>query len=248
MIKIPRTTDYIIKEGDTGIVVWALQRVCNKMGIPTSEDGVFGEATKSSAEALQIKMRTTADGVFGPKSQRALADYLTSREEKAEGLPENILLAKVNYESGGFLGAVNWSVPGGVDCGITQRRVYDHQFDDDDAIKRAFDAIYQINLSGSRINELYGIFMARGVIRKRETGYRVAVLSHNYPYLADRISRVGFKGLSSYFTSPQSWVTVHNLKFPDGHPIRTPLDWAQRYSLGNEAHNEPGQAVKLVSW
>lgn len=245
---IPRSTDYTLRRGDQSVAVWALQRVMNKLGIPTSEDGDFGKQTEANAKALQIKLRVASDGVVGGGTQQALAHYLCDRQERADDLPENLLLSSILYESGGYLGAVNWSVAGGVDCGMTQRRVYDSS-KTDATIKRAFDASYQVGLSGSSARELHDIFLARPGVFTHEGAYRVATLNHNYPSLADRISRVGIKSLSAYYTSPQTWVVVNDLHFPDGAPIRTPLEWGQRYALGNKEHNEPGQAVKLVtSW
>ena len=247
MIEIPRSLDATLREGDRGIVVWSVQRTCNRHAIPCAEDMVWGPQTTDAAKLLQVKLGVTPDGIFGPASQSALARRLCSKEETEHELPQQLLFSKVSYESGGYLGAVNWSVAGGVDCGITQRRVYDEQYDDDAAVKRAFDPVYQLNLSGASVSELYGIFLARPGIRgNRQMAYRVAVLNHNYPSLADRISWNGIAGLTSYYTTPQTWVTSFGLRFPDGAAIRTPLEWGQRYALGNSAHREPGQAVKLV--
>lgn len=246
-LAIPKSTLYTLAEGVTGIPAFAVQRVCNKLGYPTTEDLDFGPKTKASVQKLQQRLSVTADGILGPQTQGKLAGYLCARQEAANDLPNSLLYSKISYESGGYLAAVNWSVAGGVDCGMTQRRVYDEQYGDDAVVKRAFDAVYQVDLSGDRVSELFGIFLARpGVKGNRELAYRVAVLNHNYPSLADAISRYGISGLSTYYKSPQSWVKSHGLRFPDGDAIETPLEWGQRYSLGNSSHNEPGQAVRLV--
>lgn len=255
---LPKEIDYTLKTGDQGVVVWAFQRTCNKLGLPTTESGVFDNTTTlASARGLQAKLHVEVDGLFGPASQRALAEFLVGRVERQENLIDKILLSKVLYESGGYLGAVNYSAPGGVDCGLTQRRVYELEYHTPDRIKEAFDAMYQLDLSAKALKVKYSEFMARRVIRKRETGMRVAILNHNYPALAEAISWSGFKSLSRYWTTEQLWTLQvdpktgrrYHLTFPDGHKIKTPLEWGQRYALGNAAHNEPGQAVKLVeSW
>lgn len=250
---IPQETDYVLREGDQGIVVWAFQRTCERLSIPVAggPDGDFQEGTVAAAKILQVKLGFVGkdvDGVVGPQTQHGLAEYLTHREETLTKVPLNILLSLVTYESSGLLGAVNYSKAGGIDCGMCQRRVYEVDYDDEDVIRRAFDAAYQLDLLADRIKDLKSIFLSRKVIRKLETAYRCAVLSHNYPYLADQISRVGFKGLSSYYNSPQEWVVEVGLRFPDGQPVRTPLEWGQRYALGAPNHNEPGQAVKFVDW
>lgn len=248
MLAIPKSTLYMLKEGASGIPAFTVQRLANKLGIPTAEDLSWGPKTTESAKKVQTRLAVTADGVFGPATQRALTEYLCDRE--SQSLPAKLLISKITYESMGYLTAVNWSVAGGVDCGITQRRVYEEQYLDDAAVKRAFDAVYQVGLSADRVLELYGIFLPRaGVKGNKELAWRLAVLNHNYPSAADTISRNGINGLSSYWRTTQNWVTVHGLKFPDGAPIRTPLEWSQRYALGNQNHNEPGQAVRLVrSW
>lgn len=247
MLAIPRATVYTIQRGEQSAAAFAIQRVCNKFGYACTEDGDFGLMTASKVKLVQARLHVEADGVFGTASQRALALFIATREETASNTPPNLILSQINYESGGMLAAVNWGTPGGVDCGITQRRVYDYQIVDDVAVKRAFDPFYQATLLSDSLRSLHDSYMARaGVKRNNELAWRLAVLNHNYPAAADIISVSGIGGLSSYWTHQQSWVSNWGLKFPDGHLIQTPLEWCQRYSLGNSQHNEPGQAVKLV--
>lgn len=255
---IPTSTVYGAKLGDQGVVVWALQRACNYVlsGVDVPTDGSFGASTKDAVTRLQTELGIAADGVVGPQTQKALAQGLCLAREVEKDLPQHLLFSKVTYESRAVIGAVNWSVAGGVDCGLTQRRVYDADMYDEAIVKRAFDPPYQVGLSATRMRERHDVYLARGVIRKQQTAWRCAVLSHNYPALAERISYVGFVGLSDYWTTAQAWTLQTNpqtgeryyLKFPDGHEVKTPLEWGQRYALGSVEHDEPGQAVKLVSW
>lgn len=251
MFVIPKSTLYVLKLDTQGAAVFALQRSMNKLGITTDEDADFGPQTAANAKKLQTKLGLTADGIVGSVTQTALAKYLCARQEAINTLPKDLLLSKITYESSCYLGAVSWTSPGGVDCGITQRRVYEGDYITEDVVKRAFDPPYQVDLSGDRVSELYDIFYtnATRLYTKghRVLSYRVAVLNHNYPSLADRVSKVGITGLSSYYTSPQDWVIGNGLEFPDGADIRTPLEWGQHYALGASSHNEPGQAVKLVT-
>jgi hypothetical protein len=246
-LTIPTSSVYVIKQGSTGIPAWSVQRVLNKLGYPTGEDASFGPQTEGNVKKLQTRIGVTADGIVGPTTQRKLAELLCARQEKNNDLPDKLLLSKITYESAGLLAAVNWSVAGGVDCGVTQRRVYTTDYDDEGVIKRAFDAVYQIDLSGDRVRELFDIFRQRPAVTSRELALRLAILNHNYPYAADQISRKGISGLSSYWRTPQDWVKVHGLRFPDGVAIVTPLQWSERYALGNSEHREPGQSVRYVS-
>jgi len=242
---IPKTTDYTLKEGDSGIVVWALQKQCQRRNIDVAADGVFGPGTVEAVKKLQQKLGVAVDGVAGPKTQQTLTRDQTNR---LQGLPEDLLWSVSSYESGGYLGAVNWNVAGGVDCGAMQRRVLEKDYHNDAVIQRAFDSGYQVPLAGRTLKDRHDAYVNRpGIWGNDETAWRTAVLYHNYPAMAEKISMVGVGNLSSYYTSPQKWVTVHKLTFPDGFPIVTPLQWGQHYSLGNAAHREPGQAVKLVT-
>lgn len=249
-LPIPKTTLVTMKEGSGGWPVFALQRALNKgFGTGLTEDFDFGPATKAGVEKVQAKLSLTADGIAGPATQGAICRNLAKREENtAAALPDNLLRGQIEGESGGYLAAVAWNTPGGVDCGAVQRRVYDYQYDDEAAIKRAFDAVYQIDLLAKSLLNLHDIFLARpGCHGNSEFAWRLAVLNHNYPGGADKISRVGVSGLSSYWRTAQSWVTAIGARFPDGVAVRTPLEWCQHYSLGNPTHKEPGMMVKLVT-
>lgn len=251
---IPTKSIYTIKQGDKGIAVWAVQRICNKAGIHVTEDGDFGPKTFSAVSQLQEKLGLTlTDGIVGPGTQQAISKSLCSRQRVVNDLPDKILDSHVAWESGGYLAAVNWGTPGGVDCGLVQRRIYTGSYDDQAQIQRAFDAAYQLGLVGGEMRRLRDLYVARPGCQMsaspspNELAWRLAVLQHNYPVAADQISRYGIHNLSGYFLTPQEWVVDARVKFPDGTPIETPLEWCQHYSLGNKAHNEPGQGVKLVT-
>lgn len=247
MLTIPQSTLYVVKQGASGIPAFAVQRICNKLGFPVAEDFAWGPKTTVAVKRVQRLLSVGDDGILGPTTQGRLAKYLCARQEDASNLPRALLQSKITYESGGYITAVNWSVAGGVDCGMTQRRVFDEDYGNDSVVKRAFDAVYQVDLSGDRARELFDIFRSRAGIKGNiELAWRVSILNHNYPSLADAISRYGINGLSTYYRSPQTWVSSFGLKFPDGALIRTPLEWGQRYALGSIAHDEPGQAVRLV--
>ena len=244
--EIPPRTDWTLRRGDFGIVVWSLQRQCQRLvQEPALADGDFGRQTETAAILLQQFLDVEADGVVGPATQRALGMYLSNR---ASGLPKNLLLSLMSYESSVLLGAVSWISKGGVDCGMTQRRVLERDFADTQVVERAFDAAYQISLSARTLRERYAAWInLPGIGGRAERCWRTAVLYHNYPALADKLAHDWIAGLSDYYTSPQAWVTSVGLHFPDGAPIRTPLEWGQRYALSSVQHDEPGQAVKLVT-
>jgi len=257
---VPRETHAVLRRGDVSVVVWALQRQCQRLiGEPATADGDFGRLTEAAVVRLQQRLNVLDDGICGFVTQRSLAAHFGLL---AEGVPRRLMLSLMDYEASCLLGAVNWHSAGGVDCGVTQRRVLTAQLGDSLIVQRAFDAAYQIKLAAGTVRERFELYADRpGTKTSEETAWRAAVLYHNYPALAEKISLGGVVGLSAYYTSPQLWtqiVPVYKngelvgmtwLKFPDGTFVKTPLQWGQRYSLGAPAHNEPGQAVKLVtSW
>jgi hypothetical protein len=244
---IPVRTVYSTDKDDQGIVPWAIQRGLNQIppGPPLPEDGDYGAATKAAVRAFQRKADLLDDGVFGPASSGALARRIQRKVD--DGLPNRLLRSVVEGESNGLIGAVNWSVAGGVDCGYTQRRVKAAQYGEWEAVKRAFDPRYQFALLRTTLISRYATFLDReGVAGDNELAWRLAVLNHNYPYAADMISRLGTDGLSTYWRTPQQWVLNTGARFDDGSFVETPLNWCRFYSLGASKRNHKGNMVRLV--
>lgn len=243
---VPQKTDYTVEKGDLGVIVWALQRALNNWAAPAiTEDGVFGDETFRKVKGFQRLQGLTEDGRFGPKTSAKMAALLGKRVRIS--LPAGLIRGVVNAESGNLIGAVNASVPGGIDCGYVQRRVYESDYDDLAAIRRAFDGLYQMNLLGQSLRGRHDAFFGRSGARTHELAWRLGTLHHNYPYAADKISREGLAGLSSYWTTPQGWVEAIGAKFADGVSVRTPLEWCQRYALGSAPHGDPGFTTQFVT-
>lgn len=251
---VPTSTDYTVEKGDRGVVPWAVQRALNDRsapdwgdGLPVAEDGVFGEQTKRAVKSFQEASNLKGDGRFGQKTSEAMASELGLKvtASVAPGLVAGITKA----ESGNLIGAVNTSVPGGIDCGYVQRRVYQADYDDLAVVQRAFDGLYQMNLLAKTLRSRHDAFFARAAVKTHQLAWRLAALHHNYPYAADQISRVGISGLSSYWKTPIAWVEAIGAKFPDDEAVRTPLDWCRYYALGSAVHEAPGVTCQFVtSW
>jgi peptidoglycan hydrolase-like protein with peptidoglycan-binding domain len=253
---IPEKTVYSSKKGDTGIVVWAIQRAINErrqlvaeqlgsLAVLLTEDGVFGTQTKGAVKHFQEGYGLLVDGVFGPATSSALATDLSTLLPIT--VPGRLVEGLVLGESGGLIGAVNHSVPGGIDCGYTQRRVYEADWANEAAVQRAFDARYQMTLFAKTLRSRHDAFFGRPGAHTHQAAWRLATLNHNYPSAADTISRFGIKNLPGYYTTPQQWVIDIRAHFPDGEPIRTPLEWCQHYALGSPDHNDPGLMTRLVT-
>jgi peptidoglycan hydrolase-like protein with peptidoglycan-binding domain len=245
--------NHTIKRGMSGIPVWAVQRALNDIGRSKVLllDGDYGPGTEEAVRQFQSKTGgLSPDGVAGPLTQRKVVGILADMREATFDGPDGIIRSVCQYEGGWLVAPLNWSTAGGVDCGAVQRRVVSGDFGNDAVIERAFNTKYQLNLLANSLKELHDTFIARvGVKGNHELAYRLAILNHNYPYAAQQISKVGVAGLSSYWRTPQPWVLNAGVKFPDGAAVRTPLEWCEHYALSSRQHNDPGQAVALVtSW
>ena len=240
MTWVPSHTIFSSEEGDKGIVVYAIQTALNDTGADLEPDSVFGEATVEAVKRFQGKRRLVADGVFGPKTSKSMALALAPKVESSA--PKGLMRGVVEGESGNHIGAVNWSVPGGVDCSYTQRRVYDAQMTDRAAVERAFDPLYQLGLLSRHLEGRFASFLSR--VPDRERAWRLATLSHNYPYAAEQYAEQTWP--SVYALNPQPWVQNIRAKFPDGVAVETPHDWCRHYSLGAPEHRDPGTMCKYV--
>lgn len=242
---VPTATVYVQREGDRGTVVWAIQRALNDVGAQIGEDGVYGPQTKAAVGDFQVSEGLSKDGIFGPSTSTALAVRLTRADPTP--IPAGLLRGVVMGESNGYIGAVNTSTPGGTDCSYCQRRVYSADYGDVATVHRAFDGEYQIGLLARSIKSRHDAWYGQAGAKTHEQAWRLGTLNHNYPSGAQLIASVGVNNLSSYWTTPQTWVDAIQAKFPDGHPVRTPLDWCKHYSLSAPEHNDPGMMTRYVT-
>lgn len=245
---IPQVTVEEVRKGDRGVVVWAVQRGLNQVS-PTgmlSEDGVFGDVTDGIVRDFQVDNGLFKDGRFGAKSSQKLAELV---EPKAfPKVPPGLLKGIVYGESTAKIGAVNWSVPGGVDCGYVQKRVDDSDANQEAVVQAAFDPLHQFSLTAKHIQEAYGSLIDNSAVDGNvEFAWRLAALNHNWPFAADIISKLGVKHLPDDWRIPVAWVENIKAKFDDGTPVMTKLEWARFYALGAFNHNHSGLVVKYVT-
>lgn len=265
---LPRITTYTLDTTVEGWAAWALQRALNSLGATLLEDGRFGAKTKAAVVAFQAANALAQDGVAGGRTQAKIARLLIAAADPDGLLPDKLEESHIWGESNAYLAAVNWNVEGGVDLGVTQRRVYtptwkkpwpDYEAPfDSDEIKRALDTSYQVKLLARNLRGTHDIYLSAKnadgssrypATRTHELAWRLAVMHHNYPSGADKVAAVGMSNLSGYWITPQDWVKNIDARFPDGVPIATPKDWMAHYALGSAEHSDAGFMVKLVtSW
>ncbi len=246
---VPDSTVYEVERGDSGVVVYAIQKSLNATSVTANKivvDTAYGDQTVERVKAFQDKKGLFVDGKFGPKTSEAMAIALFPKI-RSTTIPDGLLRGLVEGESGNLIGAVNTSVAGGIDCSYCQRRVYDEDYNNLDVCFRAFDPLYQMNLFANRLRSRKEVYDGRAAVKNDETAWRLSTLYHNYPYAAEKISQVGVNGLSAYWSSPQDWVENIGAKMDDGTPVRTPLGWCKYYSLGAPEYNHKGKMVKYVT-
>lgn len=73
----------LIRKGDRGALVVALQTSLKALGHAVEVDGVFGPATEQAVKALQGGFGIPADGIAGPKTREAIDKAAATMAKKA---------------------------------------------------------------------------------------------------------------------------------------------------------------------
>jgi peptidoglycan hydrolase-like protein with peptidoglycan-binding domain len=207
---------YSLKLGMLGHDVGALQLNLNHVGLNLVVDGDFGSKTEKAVRQFQQSTGLSADGVAGAFTQNELAGYVWRAPQQSSSTPRGLIRGIVESESAYMVGAVNWNSPGGVDCGWVQRRVYEGSYSEE-AFRHAFDGGVQFDLLAKRLRSDKERFASRG--NGDERSWKLAALSHNWPWGADKLSRG-----EQLSTEPADWV-----KTASGGKVSTPAQWAIFY-------------------
>jgi peptidoglycan hydrolase-like protein with peptidoglycan-binding domain len=230
----PQYTDSSVRKGDNGSwLVYAVQRV-----VGVNADGAFGPMTDAAVRSYQKAHSLAVDGVVGPATQHNMGLHAVVLAESAVKLPSGLMRGLAQSESGLFLAAVNWSVAGGVDCGLVQDRCYGPPYTFSQ-LRLAFDPLAAAKVAATQLRDRADSFSINGLVGERE--WKLAALAHNWPAAASDIAADG------KLTNPSgiaSWVPT-GTKFPDGTPVRTRLDWCQFYALGGP--HGPGMTTRYVT-
>jgi len=220
-------------------------------GYVVSPDGAFGPQTDGAVRDFQKDNFLTADGIAGQKTQMRLIQLIDVRTHtKHDELPVGLLRGFSETEGGNNVGAVNWNVSGGVDCGVMQVRVYGPPYDAHD-MRGAYDPDVAMERIASGFVKQAELFrgMAYARTQRFEFAQRCAGLAWNWPYAAEQYAKNGGLPLPN---RDATWaVYVENgvkkrVKFPDGAPVQTWKDWAQFYAMGG-MHGE-GRVMRYVKW
>jgi peptidoglycan hydrolase-like protein with peptidoglycan-binding domain len=207
----PTTTKTSFREGDFHLGVWAIQRLLNvvyagKMTAMT-EDGAFGPQTDITVRKYQADVGIVADGIVGQKTQQRMVRSVIVRVPHGGELPKGLLEGQINLESGGYLAAANDSVAGGVDLGLTQRRVYGPPFSAA-SVMQAMDPLGSVSLSVAALWQNADKY-ANAHLGCPFNRWELAVLAHNWPVAADQFNKYGHllspNKIATWAPSPMTW-------------------------------------------
>lgn len=182
----------------SGHDVWALQinlnNWCRSNGVkPIEETGNFQGGTAHVVRVFQRRTGLTIDGLAGTTTQRYLALRLLRPFQSEFIIPLGIMRGIVEGETGWAVGAVNWQVPGGVDCGWAQIRVLDGSSDDDYFL--AFNGDFAFKALAKRLRfqkDRYYLNPAFVGAKTHENAWKYGILYWNWQSAADRYA-LGYK-------------------------------------------------------
>lgn len=209
----------VLKEGMRGHEVAALQLLLKQVrSEKLSVDGAFGPRTLAAVRRFQSHALIAVDGIAGMGTQTALGRAGVKVAEQGENLPAGLLRGLVENESGYAIGAVNWQVPPGVDCGLAQDRVHDPQGATPDRWEVAF-GMGSLRNAAEELRSRHDSFYGDPGAKSHQRAWELASLAHNWPAGAAKLATG--QALSE---SPAAWVQAIGVK-----GVTSPADWARHY-------------------
>lgn len=234
----PRLTKVSFKEGDTHLGVYSIQVFIKRLGYPTGAlDGVWGPKTERAVRDYQEAHGLVIDGIVGPATQAKIANTCVNLADHHEALPHGLAEGQIQAESGSLIAAANSQIAGGIDYGYTQIRIYGPPYEES-KIKAAANPITNVGRANTGLYDNYQIFSDR--VGRGEYAWRLAALAHNWPWAANELSY----GRALSMTKIATW--GRGARFDDNAAVHSYRDWAEFYALGSAEHNHAGLVTKLA--
>lgn len=231
----PSVAGLPVKLGSSGWPTYAVQGALGSAGLPVVQDGDFGPKTETAVRAFQRSKHLDVDGRVGPATSRALVSVVCGRVERSvPDMPDGLAEGMAAGEGGNNLYAVNWSVLGGVDCGLWQWRVYGPPYQQS-AMEQAFSPHRAGMRAAMDFLSRRDAFLAEAWVgSSRERAGRCALMAHNWPAGAASIARYGTCSMPNESCSwvPRDSMGRSVVRFPDGYRVETRWDWCQFYAMG----------------
>jgi len=243
-----KTIPSSLRKGDSGWPVYALQAGLTACGFDCGgNDGAFGPKTDTQTRLFQKANNLVVDGIAGNATQKRISILIDAKtHNRHKDLPTGLLRGFAETEGGNNLGAVNWHIEGGVDCGIVQIRVYGPPYATQH-MQNAYNPAVAMEKVATTFKGRVASMRTMAYAKKQPMEYsiRCAALAWNWPYAAEQYAK---NGKLPNPNNDCTWAVIGNtrVKFPDGQPVKTWKDWAEFYALGGK-HGE-GRVTRFVDW
>jgi peptidoglycan hydrolase-like protein with peptidoglycan-binding domain len=240
---------YTVRPGDSGWFVYAVQVAYAELGYTVAADGTYGSQTTAAAKAFQAQKALYPDGVTGPVTQSRMVAALGSVvEANRSWLAVGYVRGITQTETSGIITVVNWSIPGGVDCGAVQRRVLGPPFDAA-ALRNAFDTRLQLTRIAEEWQTRRNAFLQLAWAHDNyERAGRCAALAHNWPDGAEQMAKNGTvdnpRQKATWIPRDENGISL--VHFPDGTLVDTRGQWCEFYVGFAERHG-PGMVGRYVT-
>lgn len=240
-----------LKKGAGGWPVFSLQGALNTvMSSGLVQDGAFGPATDDAVRRAQKRFKLVVDGIAGPATKSALVPGVCDSVQSAQpDLPLELARNFARGEGGNNLAAVNWSVAGGVDCGLFQLRVFGPPYNST-GLRNAFSPRTAGLTAALAFLERRGTYLDDAWVgSSHERAGRCAVMGHNWPAGAAKIARTGKCSSPDVKADwlPRNADGTSKVRWPDGTRVETRWQWCCFYAGFDERHG-PGVMTKGVVW
>jgi peptidoglycan hydrolase-like protein with peptidoglycan-binding domain len=216
---------YAVKNGMNGVDVWAIQQNLVAVGYNLTADGAFGPITEKAVRDFQTGQRLDVDGVCGPASQRALCLTLSDGPSRNSRLPDGLLKGLMANESGFIIPAYSpHPTGGGFDLGPYQQ-AFPPAVKNDTNYAAAYNAKAMATQTAAEMRKQKDIFRKAPKVKDDKYAWQLAALNHNWPAAAYGLANQG-----SIFsdpkqdTQPAAWV-----ESASGGALHTPREWCSAY-------------------
>jgi len=188
-----RTIPSSLRKGDEGWPVYGLQTGLDALNYNLTFDGDFGVRTDQAVRNFQTKQKLHVDGIAGQATQLRIISLLDVKtHNKHLQLPIGLLRGFSAAEGGNNVGAVNWHVSGGVDCGVVQIRCYGPPYKSSE-LYVAYDPLKAMDRVAVTFLGKVASFRGMSYAKQQplEFAQRCAALSWNWPYAAQQYHDTG---------------------------------------------------------
>lgn len=216
---------YTLKSGMSGVDAWSIQLNLVALGYALTADGAFGPITEKAAKDFQTSQKLEVDGIVGPATQRVICLELSTPASNQSKLPDGLLKGLMANESGFIIPAYSaHPTGGGFDIGPYQQ-AFPPATKSDTYFAAAYNAKTMASQVARDMRAQKDIFRKAPMVKDDKYAWQLATLNHNWPAAAYGLANKG-----SIFsdpkqdTQPAAWV-----ESASGGALHTAREWCSAY-------------------